>query len=315
MTWATYNPIKQMPLHYADVPDTDVVIPTTDPVAWCQFSEYRHVYDKIFICASQGLAHGPVGTFPTEYPVCVKPITNLMGGSVQSQVCHNLEQYSKIVDAGLFWSPYHMGEHYSFDFIMRKGKIVECFVFRGEKLQHGAFDYWDLVQEEDTPEYAYRHAYSWLETNLDKYTGCVNVEMIGNYIIEAQLRMGDIDRLGDPWLMHAIHDLYASGLWSWQPNEYTPKTFYLAALFAQPNTTFELNKKLVGRICDDLTYYQIDDPDTYHTNPSHGNRVAIFCDENWEAVARARNIVAALFKPTIDGKYTDCLRDYEELLL
>ena len=315
MTWSTYNPIKQMPFHYSAVPDTDVLIPTTDPVAWCQFSEYRHIYDKMFICASQELAHGPIGTFPTEYPVCVKPITNLMGGSVQSQVCHNLEQYSKIVDAGLFWSPYHMGEHYSFDFIMNKGIIVEYFIFRGEKLQHGAFDYWELVQEEDTPENAYRHAHSWLETNLDKYTGCVNVEMIGNYIIEAQLRMGDIDRLGDPWLMRAIHDLYASGLWAWQPNEYTPKTFYLAALFAQPNTTFEINKKLVGRICDNLTYYQIDDPDMYHTNPSHGNRVAIFCDENWEAVARARNIVAALFKPTIDGKYTDCLRDYEELLL
>lgn len=314
MTWASYNPIKQMPFHYGDVSDTDVLIPTTDPVAWCQFSEYRHIYNKMFICASQEITHGPIGTFPTEYPVCVKPITNLLGGSVKSQVCHNLEQYQQITDPSLFWSPYHMGDHISVDFIVKNGMIQEAFLFRGEKLQHGAFDYWELLHE-DEHYFEYRLVHTWVEENLKGYTGCVNVEAIGGKIIEAQLRMGDIDRLGDPTLMQAIHDLYASGQWDWQPGEYFPDKFYLAALFAQPNTTFELNKKLVGRICDDLTYYQIDDPDMYHTNPSHGNRVAIFCDDNWDSVARARNIVAALFKPTIDGRYTDCLRDYEELLL
>ena len=68
-------------------------------------------------------------------------------------------------------------------------------------------------------------------------------------------------------------------------------------------------------ICEDLVYYQIDDPNLYHTNPSHGNRVAIFCDDSWDAVARARNLVVALLKPDIDGRYVDCLRDYEELRL
>lgn len=316
MTWSTYNPITQMPAHYAGiVSDTDVIIPTTDPVAWCQFSEYRHIYDKMFICASQGLTYGPVGTHPTEYPVCVKPIINLLGGSVQSQVCHNQEQYQKITDPSLFWSPYHMGEHYSFDFIMAHGQVLECFIFRGEKLQHGAFDYWELVTEMDVSEYIYRYAHNWLETHLDKYTGCVNVETIGNYIIEAQLRMGDIDRLGDPTLMQAIHDLYASGQWDWQPGEHFPDEFYLAALFAQPNTTFSFNPNLIGKICEDLVYFQIDDPNQYHTNPSHGNRVAIFCDDSWDAVARARNLVVALIKPDIDGRYVDCLRDYEELRL
>ena len=66
---------------------------------------------------------------------------------------------------------------------------------------------------------------------------------------------------------------------------------------------------------EDLVYFQIDDPNQYHTNPSHGNRVAIFCDDSWDAVARARNLVVALMKPDIDGRYVDCLRDYEELRL
>ena len=127
--------------------------------------------------------------------------------------------------------------------------------------------------------------------------------------------MGDIDRFGDHTLMNAIHVLHATGEWNWHRNVYTPKTFYLAALFAQPNTNFTINLSLISKICDNLTYFQIDDPKLYHTNPSHGNRVAIFCNDKWDKVARARNIAAALFKPDIDGRYVDCLRDYEELRL
>ena len=314
MTWTTYNPIKQMAAHYADkVSDSDVVIPTTDPEAWNLFDEYRWVYDKMTICASQGLTYGPIGTNPTEYPVCLKPITNLLGGSIKSQVCHSLEQYQQITDPGLFWSPYHMGEHYSFDFIMARGQVVESFILRGEKLQHGAFDYWELITEMDVSESIYRHAHNWLETHLDNYTGCINVEAIGNYIIEVQLRMGDIDRFGDPTLMQAIHDLYASGQWDWEAGEHFPDQFYLAALFAQPNTTFSYNPNLINKICEDLVYYQIDDLNLYHCNPAHGVRVALFCDDSWDAVSRARNLVVALMKPDIDGRYVDCLQDYEEL--
>jgi hypothetical protein len=314
MTWTSYNPISQMPKYYSMMYDDDTIIPTTDEVAWGFHTEFRRVYNKMHICWTQGIPFGPVGTMPTEYPVCVKPIYNLLGGSVKSQVCHNEQEYFQVKDPSLFWSRYHMGEHYSHDFIMLDGIVQTSFTFRGEKLQHGAFDYWEFNPGLEQGYAEWRYAYTWLEENLKGYTGCVNVETIGEAIIEVQLRMGDIDRLGDVTLMQAIHTLYKNKEWHWN-DEYLPETFYLAALFAQPNTTFEINKKLVGRICDDLTYYQVDDPNKYHTNPSHGNRVAIFCDENWEAVARARNIVAALFKPTIDGRYTDCLRDYEELLL
>ena len=57
----------------------------------------------------------------------------------------------------------------------------------------------------------------------------------------------------------------------------------------------------------------IDDPNLYHCNPAHGVRVALFCDDSWDAVSRARNLVVALMKPDIDGRYVDCLQDYEEL--
>ena len=140
--------------------------------------------------------------------------------------------------------------------------------------------------------------------------------MIGDYIIEAQLRMGDIDRLGDAQLMCAIHKLYNTGKWEYRRNSDTPESFFLAALFAQPNKIFNIHFDLFDYIVgNELVYYQIDDPNTYHTNPPHGNRVAIFCDYEKDNVIWARNIAAAMFKPDIDGKYLQPLIGYKELQL
>jgi len=315
MTWANYNPIQSMLDYYHEVSnDDDVMIPTTDDVAWEHFKKHRWVYNKMQVCETEMIPHGPVGTTPTEYPICVKPIYNLFGGSVKSQVCHNVEQYRRITDPSLFWSPYHMGSHYSIDFIVDHGKICEIFTFYGEKLQHGAFDFWMFVtNDNEASERSVRKAYSWVEEHLWDYTGCVNVEIIGENIIEAQLRMGDIDRFGCASLMEAIHELYKGNGWNWTKPSDFPEQFYLAALFAQPNTKFDINPNIVSEICSDLTYWQIDDPELYHTNPSHGNRLAIFCGENWNQVAKARNLTIALFKPDIDGKYVDCLWDFKEL--
>lgn len=315
MTWANHNPIQSMLERYHEVSnEDDVFIPTTDEVAWTHFRDHRWVYNKMQICESQDIPYGPVGTLPTEYPLCVKPIYNLFGGSVKSQVCHNEEQYRQIIDPSLFWSPYHMGDHHSVDLIMCDGRVVEQFIFYGEKLQHGSFDYWSLIGSgEHAVEDAVRIARSWAEEFLDYYTGCVNIEIIGTSIIEVQLRMGDIDRLGCASLMEAIHWLYNGDGWSWKKPSDFPKEFYMTALFAQPNVNFSINYNILDEICSNLTYWQVDKPELYHTNPSHGNRVAIFCGENWSEVIKARNLAIALFSPDIDGRYVDCLAGFREL--
>jgi len=319
MTWANYNPIQSMLEQYHEVSnEDDVLIPTTDDVAWTHFVEQRWVYDKMRICASQDIPHGPIGTTPTEYPICVKPIYNLFGGSIKSHVCHNEEQYRKIIDPSLFWSPYHMGDHYSVDLIMCNGSVVERFVFCGEKLQHGAFDYWYLINDDlynHAIDDAVRIAWSWAQEQLWDYTGCVNIEIIGTSIIEVQLRMGDIDRLGCASLMESIHNLYATNNWTWKQPANFPEHFYIAALFGQPNVNFSINYNIVDEICDKLTYWQIDNPKEYFANPYHGNRLAVFCGENWSEVVKARNLTIALFSPDIDGRYVDCLSGFKELRL
>lgn len=311
MPWKSHNPIKAMPHYYENyVSDWGVDIPTTDEAAYTHpdFLNYRNFYNKMHVCKTQNIPHGPIGTDPTQYPITLKPIYNLRGGGMESQVVHSREQYESIQLTSLFWSPYVMGEHYSIDLILRKGEIVDHYCIRGEKLQHGMFDYWELIE---CPEATYRYVYNWVEENFEGYTGCLNLEVIGETIIECHLRMGDIDRFGDPELMEAIHVLYNVGEWTYDGDR--TDEFYLTALFAQYNQRFTINKTLCEEIFDYLIYYQIDDPNNAYINPPAGQRLAIFCGETLEDVTDARNIAIALFTPDIDGKYTDALTNFRDL--
>ena len=312
MSWKNYDPVLQLPHLYDGEVSTDgVVIPTTDDVAYDHFKDFRWAYNKMTICHTQKIPHGPIGTQPTEYPICVKPIINLFGGSLGSVVCKTEEEYRSLTNPGVFWSRYAMGDHYSIDYIILDGHIMKSFAFLGHKLQHGSFDYWELAK---LPLDVEDILADWIYNNFLGYTGCLNVEVIGTQIIEAQLRMGDIDRFGDHELMQAIHTLYNDNVWSYEENEYTPKTFYLAALFAQKDIKFTINKRLFDySIGNQLIYYQFDDPDLYFTNPEHGNRVALFCDSDFDSVIAARNIAIEMISPDIDGKYLSPLSGYLEL--
>ena len=54
-----------------------VLIPTTDDIAYTINRDFRWAYNKLTITQMQNIPCGPVGTLPTEYPVCVKPMMNL----------------------------------------------------------------------------------------------------------------------------------------------------------------------------------------------------------------------------------------------
>lgn len=310
MPWKNHNPINLMYNYYRKVSDWGIDIPTTDDFAYTYpaFKNYKKFYNKMHICETQDIPHGPIGTEPTQYPLVMKPIINLYGGGVGSFVVHNKEQYDTVNFPGLFWSPYEIGEHYSFDLIVCNGVVVDHYCMRGEKLQHGMFDYWELVE---SSEQTFKTLYNWVENNFSGYTGCLNVEVINDTIIECHLRMGDIDRFGDEELMEAIHVLYNVGKWTYDGQRTTD--FYMAALFSQYGQSFSINTNLCDEVFDYLIHYQIDNPDFYAVNPPTGQRLAIFCGTSLEEVTDARNIAIALFTPDIDGKYTDALTNYRNL--
>jgi hypothetical protein len=51
----------------------DVVIPTDDEESWRLYPAHRWVYNKLLICETQGLEHGPHGIAPSHFPVFSKP--------------------------------------------------------------------------------------------------------------------------------------------------------------------------------------------------------------------------------------------------
>src|SRR5262245_735509 len=57
----------------------DVVIPTDDTDSYLLYPAERWIYNKLLICETQGLEHGPHGIVPEHFPVFSKPIYNLRG--------------------------------------------------------------------------------------------------------------------------------------------------------------------------------------------------------------------------------------------
>lgn len=310
MPWKNYNPKIAMSSTYKDLSDWGTTIPTSDDVGWLLNPKHNWVYNKLLVAQSQNLACGPIGIEPKAYPIVVKPIINLAGGGVGAFVCHNYEQYKMLKDyAGYFWSEYLFGEHYSIDLMIIRGEIVFDISFIGEKLHFGLFDYWYLTNaSKDTLNILQL----WVSKYLSDYTGCLNVEVIDNTIIEAHLRFGDLDRLGDSELLEAIHVLYNAHKWVY--NKKLPKEFYIAALFGQPTVEFNINPTLANYLFRELVYFQLDKSGVEPMGtPIKGKRLALFCDNNLEKVTAARNIAIALFTPCIDGKYVDPITNYIQL--
>ncbi len=310
MPWKDYDPKTTMPQAYVELSEWGVVIPTSDSVAWEHNHVYRWIYNKLQLCESQELACGPVGTTPTEYPIIIKPAYNMYGGGAGAFVCHDRASYNKITTPGMFWSTFQLGEHYSIDLFLNHGLVQNTVVcFRGEKLQLGMFDYWELV---DIPDSTYLKLKAWAETHLAGYTGCLNLEVINDVIIEAHLRFGDIDRLGDTELLESIHCLYNASSWTY--NKTIDKKIYIAALFAQPGVQFSINETLAKEIFAHLPYYFFDKEGPEKMGmPLKGQRIALFCGHTLEEACRARNIAIALFKPHIHGMYTDALTNFVDL--
>lgn len=305
MPWRSYDPTKVMD-SYATVPNGGVTIPTTDEVAYTlpRNSMHKWAYNKLLVSEFQGIPCGICGTEPTEYPVIIKPIFNLNGGGTGACVAHNKEQYEQLQQAGYFWSRFQFGEHYSVDLILVDGDIKFTICFRGEKLQLGLFDYWETCI---LPHDLAMYVTAFINKHFTDYSGCINLEIIGNGITEVHLRMGDIDRLGDPALLTAIYDCYKYNTYSYYP---AFSQFYIAALFGQPKTQFNINEKLLRACAPKLTYIQIDK--SYDNNPPSGNRLAIFCGDNLEEVCEARNIAIALFDKEIHGKFTQPLHKFRD---
>jgi len=220
----------------------DVAVPADDIAAWACHPEFRWTHNKLAICESQGLPHGPHGTEPPQFPIFSKPIYNLRGMGTGGRIIATPPEYRASLTPGHLWMPLLTGPHVSTDMALVDGRIGWCRHATGVPTSQGMFDHW-IVHEEPLPAL---EAYlgPWVARNLRGFTGIVNFETIGGRIIECHLRMADqwVDLNGAGWLA-AVVDLYARGVWSLAERR---RTGYSVVLFGPPGVVPRIDPSIVA---------------------------------------------------------------------
>jgi hypothetical protein len=278
---------------------SEVRITTEDPDAYEWYPEHRWVYDKLRLCASQGIVCAPHGVEPLHFPVFSKPITNLRGMGVGSRVLCTHADYRRHLTAGHFWMPRLEGEHVSTDVAVVEGKAAWMRHACGTPAGQGTFDYW-AIEAGRRPELE-GYLADWLARNIRSYTGMMNFESIGGRIIDAHLRFADQwpDLYGRSWL-EAVVFLYRQGSWAFDEPRRTDG--YSVALFGPhgreyqppPVELVEQVRRLPQVSSVQITFHA-DRPAATHAMPPGGFRLAIVNCHELGAGRAARAVLARAF--------------------
>jgi len=297
------DPWRQQYFAHVACPD-DVIIPTDDETSYVLYPAFNWVFNKLQVCQSQGLECAPHGVIPRSFPVFSKPIYNLYGMGSGIRIIDSVEDYERWLTPGHMWMPLLEGEHVSSDATVVDGKPKWWRHTVGKALDQGTFDYWTVLAEA-RPEIE-EYCAEWLERNLRGYTGTVNLETIGNRIIEVHLRFADQwpDLYGSGWI-ESLVDLYAHGSWNYADEH--RQTGYSVVLFGGHGLRYskisqaQLNalrrESAVSSI--QITFHE-DKPPELHAMPPGGFRLAIVNCWELEKGLEVRKKLALLFWTTHD---------------
>ena len=293
MPFRGVDPWREQYFEHQPVPE-ELVIPIDDATAWELYPAQRWVYNKLLICASQGLPHGPHGVEPPHYPVFSKPIYNLRGMGTGSQALRSAKAYRAALEPGYLWMPLLTGRHVSSDAAVVDGRARWWRHTTGAPGKGGTFDYWTVHAAPDAALETYLDA--WLARGLAGFTGMVNFETIGGRIIECHLRMAEqwLDLNGPGWLA-AVVALYAGK--GWQFRDAARREGYSVVLFGAHEERWSIAPEAVARcrarpeIASIQITFEEGCPPRDHANPPGGFRLAIV---NCWSLAAGRAVRAEL---------------------
>lgn len=277
------------------------VVPVDDPTGWRLYPTYRHVYDKLFVCGSQGVPYGPHGVAPRRYPVFSKPVMNLHGMGAHGFVVRSPAEMAARFAPGHLWMRLLRGRHFSTDIALAEGRPRWWRHTLGRRLDGGTFDYWTVMAER-LPSLE-RRVGAWARRHLRGFTGVVNLETIGGVIIECHLRMAEqwLDLNGPGWL-ESVVDLYARGRWRFRDR--ARRTGYSVALFAPHGRRYTIDPADVDALrgVDGISSIQITFDETilpeHHAMPPGGFRIAIVNCWDLRAGLLVRAALRRLFRST-----------------
>ena len=146
-------------------------------------AQWLWIYDKLIVARRQGISAAPAGiSVPAAGEYIVRPITNIrmMGRGAQRLWLEPGDDHS--VPDGYFWSEVLTGPHVSVDYHWgQQGLTVQG--FRDDAYRLDRFSRWCRV-DRDRPLPAMLH-------DLKYYQQWINVEYIGDRVIEVHLRYND----------------------------------------------------------------------------------------------------------------------------
>jgi hypothetical protein len=188
---------------------------------WNMFPQYRWLYDKMYLCQYQNIKYAPMPIKPKNYPVILKPITNLYGMGLNIKLINNEEEFYDNWYNNNFWMEFFTGKHYSYDIIILNGNIQFFVCFEGIKddIIIGKFKYWIYIKT-DLPFIIKQ----LIKDKFNKYSGVLNIEIIDDKIIECHLRMGDIDIFPTTKLLEGVISTYQGLTFDWNIN--LPDTYF-----------------------------------------------------------------------------------------
>jgi len=278
-----------------------VVIPVDEVSAWDLYPKYRWVHNKLLICETQGLPHGPHGTIPPEYPVYSKPIYNMRGMGTGGRVIHDEAEYVAALQPGHMWMPLFTGDHVSTDVAMENGVPRWWRHTTGKHAPaEGTFDYWVIHAGPDPALEDYLGG--WLSRHLQGFTGIVNIETIGGRMLECHLRMAEqwLDLNGRGWLT-AVVRLYSAGLWRFDDSQ--RREGYSVILFGAHETRWTIDSAAVEELrrrpqisSIQITFDESVAPE-HHAMPPGGFRLAIINCWDLAAGRAIREELRPLFRP------------------
>jgi len=283
----------------------DVVIPTDDIDSYRLYPAHRWIYNKLLVCETQRLDHGPHGTAPASFPVFSKPIYNLRGMGVGGRIIRSAEEYERAQTPGHLWMPVLDGPHVSSDVAVVDGEPVWWRHTTGLALGDGTFDHWVVMAEPSPAIEAYGG--TWLRRHLRGYSGFVNLETIDGTIIEAHLRFADqwVDLYGAGWL-DAVVELYAHGRWRFADEG--RRTGYSVVLFGEHGVRWQIDsgavdtlRRVPGVSSIQITFHR-DRPPAAHAMPPGGFRLAIVNCWDLAVGTLVRERLTRLFRGSADGE-------------
>lgn len=282
-------------------------IPINDLDSYKVHYKHNWIYNRLLLAQYQSVKCNPMPILPEEldYPVVVKPVINLYGMGLH---CYRMDNEDELLDQWYhtgFWSIFKEGKHVSYDCAIKDGHVLwHCsFIGHNSDKFFGEFDYWEF-SESKLPE-----CINMIVSKLTDYSGVLNCECIDDVLIEAHLRMGDIDQLIEKEVLKEIVNLYDNNSFDIDNIPKKLTTVYLVPVFQDDSgDTMDLNylETEIRNCCigHGILCYQIDDLTSAHP-PGRKRYVNITSTDLSSAFIARDRILTILSANTIESPYSN----------